>query len=82
MLPHFNKEITMKTLNCEHCNKTFNVENIQNFESSENVDYRQCGMAWSITYYEDGVVHYRERDDHEPNQGYEYACYGCKPEYK
>ena len=72
----------MKTLNCEYCNKPFNAENVQDFEEQRDADIYPCGSAWSITYLEGGVVHYREGDDHLPNQGYTNACYECKPHYK
>ena len=72
----------MKTLTCDYCNKTFNAENVQDYNSSRDVDTNPCGSAWSITYLKGGVVHYRERDDHLPNQGYTNTCYGCSPEYK
>ena len=72
----------MKTLNCEYCNKDFNAENVQDFEKQRDADVHPCGTFWSITYLEGGVVHYREIDDHLPNQGYTNACYECKPHYK
>lgn len=72
----------MKTLNCEYCNKDFNAETVQDYDSSRDVDTNPCGSAWNITYLQGGVVHYRESDDHLPNQGYTNACYECKPHYK
>lgn len=73
----------MKTLNCEYCNKNFVANTEQYHDSSrDTTGYVPCGSAWSITYYEGGVVHYREGDDHLPNQGYTNACYECKPHYK
>lgn len=71
----------MKELICEHCNKTFKAEKVLDFDEARRCDAVPCGQHWSITYYKEGVTHYIESRDHEPNEGYINACYVCRPHY-
>jgi len=73
----------MTEYKCDDCQKPFAADTvIRKTDPADLGQHVSCGNSWHNVYYGEGVEFYREIMDHEPNGGYEYFCYKCKPDQR